>query len=157
MGGWTARPGNPDRQPRPAALYNELMSQAHGVILFDGTCAFCERSVIFIANRDRRGYFLFGASQTPEAARLLEPFNLTRDTARSIILIEEGRVYLRSSATLRIAGHLSFPWSLARVLLIIPAPLRDQAYRLVAAIRHRIAGPSNACNVPPPEIRARMI
>jgi len=133
------------------------MLQAHGVILFDGTCAFCERSVIFIANRDPEGHFLFGASQTPEAARLLAPFHLTRETARSIILIEGGEVFLRSSATLRIAAHLSFPWSLAKFLLYVPAPLRDMAYRLVAAVRHRLAGPSNACNVPPPEIRARMI
>jgi len=113
------------------------MLQAHGVILFDGTGSFCERSVIFIANRDPEGHFLFGASQTPEAARLLAPFHLTRETARSIILIEGGEVFLRSSATLRIAAHLSFPWSLAKFLLYVPAPLRDMAYRLVAAVRHR--------------------
>ena len=98
---------------------------AHGIVLFDGTCAFCERSVIFIANRDPAGYFRFGASQTPEAAALLAPFNLTRETARSIILIEGGAAYLRSTATLRIAAHLPFPWSLARLFLHIPAPLRD--------------------------------
>jgi len=129
----------------------------HAVVLFDGTCAFCERSVIFIANRDRSGYFRFGASQSPQAAALLAPFGLTRDTARSIILIEGGRAFLRSTASLRIAARLSFPWSLVRVFLFVPAPLRDAVYRVVAAIRHRVAGRSNACNVPPPEIRARLI
>lgn len=129
----------------------------HGTILFDGTCAFCERAVIFIARRDPAGYFRFGASQTPGAAALLAPYGLTRDTARSIILLEDGRVYLRSTASLRIAAKLTFPWSLARVLLLVPAPIRDAVYRVVAAIRHRLAGSSNACEVPPPEIRARMI
>jgi predicted DCC family thiol-disulfide oxidoreductase YuxK len=128
-----------------------------GIILFDGTCAFCERSVIFIATRDRNGYFRFGASQSPQAAELLERHGLMRDTARSIILLEDGRAYLRSTAVLRIASKLTVPWSLARVFLLVPTPLRDAVYRVVAAIRHRIAGTSNACQVPPPAIRAKMI
>jgi predicted DCC family thiol-disulfide oxidoreductase YuxK len=129
----------------------------HGIVLFDGTCAFCERSVVFIATRDPHAYFRFGASQTPEAAALLAPYGLTRETARSIILIEDGKVYLRSTATLRIAARLTPPWSWARVFLWVPVPLRDVAYRVVAAIRMRIAGKSNACEIPPPEIRARLI
>ena len=129
----------------------------HGVVLFDGTCAFCERSVIFIANRDPAGYFRFGASQSPEAASLLVEHDLTRSTARSIVLLEGGRAYLRSTAVLKIAARLSFPWSLFRVFLLVPVPIRDAVYRVVAAIRHRLAGPSNACEIPPPEIRERML
>ena len=130
---------------------------SHGVVLFDGTCAFCEGAVIFIANRDPHDYFRFGASQTAAAAALLAPLGLTRDTARSIILIEDGRAYLRSTATLRIAARLERPWSFLRVLLLVPTPLRDFIYRIVAAIRHRLAGRSNACEIPPREIRERMI
>ncbi|MCC7010161.1 MAG: DUF393 domain-containing protein [Acidobacteria bacterium] len=129
----------------------------HGIVLFDGTCAFCERAVLFIARRDPRRYFRFGASQAPGAAALLAEHGLTRDTARSIILIEQGRAYLRSTATLRIAARLTWPWSLARTLLLVPTPLRDAAYRIVAGIRHRIAGRSNTCEIPPPEIRSRML
>jgi predicted DCC family thiol-disulfide oxidoreductase YuxK len=128
-----------------------------GIVLFDGTCAFCERAVIFIAARDPQAYFRFGASQTPEAAALLAPYGVSRETARSIILIEDGQVYLRSTASLRIAARLTPPWSWARIFLWVPVPLRDAAYRVVAAIRHRIAGKSNACEIPPAEIRARMI
>jgi predicted DCC family thiol-disulfide oxidoreductase YuxK len=126
-----------------------------GIVLFDGTCAFCERAVIFIAARDPEAYFRFGASQTPEAAALLAPYGVSRETARSIILIEDGHVYLRSTASLRIAARLTPPWSWARIFLWVP--LRDAVYRVVAAIRHRIAGKSNACEIPPAEIRARMI
>lgn len=126
-------------------------------MLFDGTCAFCERSVIFMARRDPAAYFRFGASQSPEAAALLKPFGLSRETARSIILIEDGQVFLRSTASLRIAARLTPPWSWLRILLWVPVPLRDAAYRIVAAIRVRLAGRSNACEIPPPDIRARMI
>lgn len=134
-----------------------MAERPHGIVLFDGTCAFCERAVVFIATRDPHDYFRFGASQSSQAAALLAPFGVTRETAKSIILIEDGRVYLRSTATLRIAARLSPPWSWARVLLWIPEPIRDAAYGVVAAIRHRVAGKSNACNVPPAEIRARII
>lgn len=133
------------------------MPSAHAIVLFDGTCAFCEGSVIFIAKRDPAGYFRFGASQSAEASALLARHGLTRHSARSLILLEDEHAHLRSTAVLRIAAKMTFPWSLFRVFLIVPAPVRDAVYRIVAAIRHRIAGQSNACNVPPPEIRARMI
>jgi predicted DCC family thiol-disulfide oxidoreductase YuxK len=127
-----------------------------GIILFDGTCAFCEGSVKFIAARDS-GYFRFGASQTPEAAAILAHYGTSRDAARSLILIENGRVYLRSTATLMIVKRMRAPWRWLGVLLWVPLPVRDAAYRVIAAVRHRIAGTSNACEIPPPEIRARLI
>jgi len=127
-----------------------------GIILFDGTCAFCEGWVKFFATRDN-GYFRFGASQSPEAAALLAKYGTTRDAARSIILIEDNQVFLRSTATLRIMKRLRPPWSWLGVLLWVPVPIRDAVYRVIAAIRHRIAGRSNACEIPPPEIRARLI
>ena len=129
----------------------------HGIVLFDGTCAFCEGAVKFIATRDPDGYFKFGASQTPVAEQLLAQHQVSRESARSIILIEEGQIYLRSTASLRIARRLTWPWSMAAAFLYVPRPLRDAVYRVVAAIRHRIAGKSNACEIPPPEIRQRMI
>jgi len=129
----------------------------HGIVLFDGTCAFCERSVIFMAKRDPAGYFRFGASQSPQAEALLAPYGVSRESARSIILIEDGQVYLRSTASLRIAARLTPPWSWARVFLWIPVPIRDALYGVVAAVRMRLAGRSNACEIPPPEIRKRLI
>ena len=127
-----------------------------GIILFDGTCAFCERSVRFIATRDN-GYFRFGASQNAEGQALLAQHGTSREAARSIILIEDGEIALRSTAVLKIAQHLSTPWRWAGVLLWVPLPVRDAVYRVIAAVRHRLAGPSSACEIPPPEIRARLI
>ena len=127
-----------------------------GIILFDGTCAFCEGWVKFFAARDN-GYFRFGASQTPEAAALLAQYGTAREAARSIILIEDGHVYLHSTAALRIMKRLTAPWRWLGLLLLVPVPIRDAVYRAIAAVRHRLAGESNACEIPPPEIRARLI
>jgi predicted DCC family thiol-disulfide oxidoreductase YuxK len=129
----------------------------HAIVLFDGTCAFCEGAVKFIATRDPAAYFRFGASQSPQAAALLASHGLTRESARSLVLIEDGQVFLRSTASLRIARRLVWPWRMAGVLLRVPRPVRDGVYRVVAAIRHRLAGSSNACEIPPPEIRTRLI
>jgi predicted DCC family thiol-disulfide oxidoreductase YuxK len=129
---------------------------AGGIILFDGTCAFCERSVRFIATRDN-GYFRFGASQNPEGVALLAKYGTSREATRSLILIEDDEISLRSTAVLRIARRMTAPWQWAAVFLLVPRPIRDALYRVVAAIRHRIAGRSNACEIPPPEIRARLI
>lgn len=127
-----------------------------GIILFDGTCAFCERWVRFIATRDN-GYFRFGASQNPEGRALLARYGTSREATRSIILIEDDEISLRSTAVLKIARRMTAPWRWASVFLLVPGPIRDAVYRIVAAIRHRIAGQSIACEIPPPEIRARLI
>lgn len=129
---------------------------AGAVILFDGTCGFCERSVRFIATRDA-GHFTFGASQNPEGRALLARHGTDREAARSMILIEDGQVHLRSTAVLRIARRLNAPWRWASIFLVVPVPIRDAVYRVIAAIRHRLAGQSNACEIPPPEIRKRML
>lgn len=128
-----------------------------GIVLFDGTCAFCEGAVKFIALRDPAGYFRFGASQNSAAELLLAMYGVTRESARSVILIEDNQIFLRSTASLRIARRLVWPWRLLGIFLAVPAPIRDQLYGLVAAIRLRIAGRSNACEVPPAEIRSRLI
>ena len=132
------------------------MAITGGIILFDGTCAFCERSVRFIATRDH-GYFKFGASQHPEGQALLAQYGTTREAARSMILIEDGEISLRSTAVLKIARRMTAPWRWAAIFLYVPLPIRDAIYRVVAAVRHRIAGRSNACEIPPPEIRERLI
>ena len=132
-------------------------TNSHGIILFDGECVFCRGSVSFIANRDRAGYFRFGASQTPAGQELLRDHGVDGSNTRSIVLIERGRAYSRSTASLRIAQRLPFPWSMMGVLLLVPQPIRDAIYNLVAAIRHRVAGTVESCDIPPPAIKDRLI
>lgn len=111
----------------------------------------------FVARRDPAGYFRFGASQSTAAQSLLRQTGFEAQAPRSIVLIEDGHVYLKSTASLRIARRLNWPWNAASVLLWIPRPIRDAVYSVVAAVRYRLAGESNACEIPPPDIRQRMI
>ncbi|MCC7031307.1 MAG: DUF393 domain-containing protein [Acidobacteria bacterium] len=78
-----------------------MTETSHAIVLFDGTCGFRERSVRFIAKRDAAAYFRFAPSQWPRAQELLAARGLTRDSARSLVLIEADQVSLRSTAALR--------------------------------------------------------
>lgn len=82
-------------------------------------------------------------------------------SADSLIIIEaDGRtesLYLRSDGLLRIADYLGGVWSLFRIARIIPRPLRDPVYDLIASLRYRIAPRYSACPLPPPEYRSRFL
>ncbi len=67
------------------------------------------------------------------------------------------RVFVRSAAALRVAAYLGGAWTLARAAWLLPRPLRDAAYDLLARHRHRFPGASAACFVPPREVRARFL
>jgi len=132
-------------------------SQQHGIVLYDGTCLFCHASMRFIADRDPAGYFRFGALQDPRAQEILQRHGFTHLAASSVVLIEGDRAYLRSTAGLRIARRLSFPWSTATIFLIVPRPIRDAVYDAVAAVRARLAGTTDSCEIPSEAIRQRLI
>ncbi len=130
---------------------------AERVVVFDGTCGFCAGAVRFVAARDRTGQIRFAPAGSPPAQARLARHGLDRAAARSIVFVEGDRCSLRSDAVLRIAWRLAFPWWLLAGLLVIPRPIRDAAYRLVAAWRHRLAGPAAACETLPAEIRSRLL
>lgn len=75
----------------------------------------------------------------------------------SVVLIEDGRIYRRSTAALRIARKLSGAWPLMYGLIIIPAFLRNLIYDFISRNRYRFFGKRDACMVPTPGIRARFI
>src|SRR4051812_37453686 len=115
---------------------NSPTHQFRPVILFDGVCNLCNGLVQFVIARDRAARFQFAALQSGSAKRLLSGLDRSAVLPDSIVLVDGGRVYTRSAAALRIAGGLPFPWSLARALIVLPRPLRDRVYDLVARNRH---------------------
>ena len=138
------------------------MTTQHPIILFDGQCGLCARSVRFIAARDRAGTFRFaplhGITATRECARLgvTRPIPPKADPG-TMILIDGDRALTRSDAALAIAARLTLPWRLFTVLRIVPKPLRDGIYRWVARNRYRWFGSSDRCPAPAPELRARLL
>ena len=131
----------------------------HPVVLFDGVCNLCNGAVNFLVDRDPRAKLRFASLQSSAGRALLEGLGhaLADGDPESIVLVDGGLVYERSTAALRIARHLSGPWSLLAVLFVVPAFLRDLVYRWVASNRYRWFGKSDVCRVPTPELRARFI
>lgn len=129
----------------------------HPTILFDGVCNLCNGSVQFILRRDPQARFRFASLQSEAGRRLVTEQGLDPEVLNSVILIEDGRVYRESTAALRIARHMSGAWKLLRVLVLIPRPIRDAVYRLIARNRYRWFGKSETCWLPTPELRARFL
>jgi predicted DCC family thiol-disulfide oxidoreductase YuxK len=127
------------------------------VVLYDGTCGLCDRSVQLILRHDRRGRFRFAALQSDIGRALLERHGLPTDTLDSVVLVEDGRAWRKSAAALRIAGGMDAPWPAFRAFAIIPRPIRDFFYDGVAKSRYRIFGRVDVCMLPPPEVRARFL
>ncbi len=131
------------------------------VILFDGVCNLCNSSVNFVIDRDRAGYFKFGALQTPEA----EPFVAAcgrdagdeDDLLQSIVLVEKGRCYTKSTAALKIARRLNGAWPLLYGFMIVPRFFRDFVYDWIAANRYKWFGKQDACRLPTPELKQRFL
>lgn len=119
-------------------------------IIFDGTCGMCARSVRFIEARQGRNPLRLLAAQTAEAAALLQAHGFPPGGAGSIVLVEGDRAWTKSAALLRIAGRLRVPWRWLVVLRIIPRPLRDALYGIVARNRHRWSSKSGCAVGPRP-------
>lgn len=126
------------------------------VVLFDGLCNLCNGSVQFIIARDRRARFKFASLQSAAAVRLLSG-TATPASLDTVVLVEDGRVYARSDAALRIARGLGFPWALAWIFVLVPRVLRDLLYDAVARNRYRWFGRRDVCMVPSPALRDRFL
>jgi predicted DCC family thiol-disulfide oxidoreductase YuxK len=127
------------------------------VVLFDGVCNLCNGSVRFIIERDPRARFQFAPLQSPVADRLIGARVDRASLPDSIVLVDDGRLYVRSSAALRIARGLRFPWPLAWVFIVVPRPLRDWVYDLIARHRYAWFGRRDECMVPTPQIKDRFL
>ena len=127
------------------------------LILFDGVCNLCNGFVQSVIERDPQGRFQFGALQSPAAQRVLSLHDAPSPLPDSIVLVEDGRVYTRSTAALRIARGLGFPSALTYAFIAVPRPIRDWAYDVVANHRYRWFGRREACMLPTPELRSRFL
>jgi predicted DCC family thiol-disulfide oxidoreductase YuxK len=107
-------------------------------ILFDGDCPLCRASVRFLKRHSAPDAFEYIDQNTPEAHNLLLRLNVQSGPAGTLVLIEDGAVFTRSTAVLRAARHLQRPWKLFHALLRIPARWRDALYDGIARHRHRL-------------------
>lgn len=127
------------------------------VVIFDGICNFCNSSVNFIIARDPECKFSFAPMQSASAKALIKQYGIENPDLDTFLLIKNGKLYQRTDAALEIAKDLKGHWKYLRVFLVVPAPLRDIFYRLLAKNRYRLFGKREVCMVPTPEIRQRFL
>lgn len=133
-------------------------AEAEGpIVLYDGVCGLCDRSVQLILRNDRRGRFRFAALQSEAGRALLEKFGLSPEALDSVVLVEGGRAWQKSRAALRIARGMDAPFPLLWPFMVVPRPVADFFYNRLAKHRYRIFGKLDACMIPPPEVRARFL
>jgi predicted DCC family thiol-disulfide oxidoreductase YuxK len=127
------------------------------IILFDGVCNFCSGSVNFIIERDKEKYFKFAPLQSEIGQKLLSEHGIDKTVTDSVVLIEDGTAYTRTTAALRIAKRLSGAWRYFYGFIVVPSFVRDVFYNLFAKYRYQMFGKQDACMMPTPDIRERFL
>ena len=137
------------------------------LVIFDGHCGLCNRSVRWLLRHDRGGRLRFVPSESPRVAGLLARLGFglpDGNSAPGTILVvrhsgtQQEHALVRSDAVVALLGELPRPWPAVGVTLrLIPRPLRDLGYRFIARWRYRIWGRLEQCPLPSPEDRARFL
>ena len=129
----------------------------HSIILFDGVCNLCNGAVNFVIKRDPGNVFKFTPLQEKQGVLLLKKHAIDAQELDSIVLVENEKVYTKSSAALRIARKMSNLWPLFFVLLIIPSFIRDGVYDFIAKNRYKWFGKKEQCMIPTPGLREKFL
>jgi predicted DCC family thiol-disulfide oxidoreductase YuxK len=127
------------------------------VVLFDGICNLCNGSVQFVIKRDPQAKFLFASLQSAVGQAILKDFDLNTHDFASFILIDNGKVYTRSTAALRVAKELDSPIKYIQIFTIVPSFIRDLFYIFVAKNRYRFFGKQDQCMLPSSELKTRFL
>ncbi len=139
------------------------------VLLFDGTCNFCDAAVHFVLDHERDSSLLFAALQSEDARNLLgclcTPHQAKQLCAGAtgsgdpdtLVFVEGGRIYTHSTGAIRLARYLRWPWRGAAVFIVVPRYIRDGIYRWFARNRYRWFGQTAACRVPDDALRSRFL
>lgn len=131
---------------------------SYSVILFDGVCNLCNGTVNFVIDHDPKLKFRFAALQSEVGQSYVNKFGLDTQKFDSVLLVENDKIYTKSTAALRIAKNLSGVWSLFYYVFgWLPAFFRDIFYDLIAKNRYKMFGKTDACRMPTTELQQRFL
>jgi predicted DCC family thiol-disulfide oxidoreductase YuxK len=115
------------------------------IIIFDGHCAMCSGWARFVLRHDAKGAYRLLPAQSPLGRALYIHYGLDPKDYETNILVADGVAWFKSEGSIRMAEGLGWPWSLAGAFRILPEPLRDKLYELVARNRLRLFGRRETC------------
>ena len=143
-------------EEQQAALAAEAILE-NPVILFDGVCGLCDRTVKFVLKHDWRRMFRFAPLQGGFASETLAKHGKDATKLEAVCVLADERLLCRSDAAIFILRRLNWPWKAAAMLKILPRRLRDVAYDWIARRRYRIFGKLEHCPIPDASVRERFI
>jgi predicted DCC family thiol-disulfide oxidoreductase YuxK len=125
-----------------------MKSTVNKIILYDGLCNLCNNTVRFIKRHDKKKKFRFVAFQTEEGKRIIESKNikLSGIVPDTIYYFENEKIYIKSTAIIKICSHLGGLWKFFLTLLIIPESYRNKLYSFISRNRYRFFGVTDACS-----------
>ncbi len=126
------------------------------IVLYDGVCHLCQRSVRFIIRHDKKNKFKFASLQSEIAQKRFSEIHF-KNSLETIVLLKGTQHFEKSNAVLEIAKHLSGAWPLLYVFKFIPRLLRDAVYTYIAKHRYRWFGRSDSCLIPSEEMKAKFL
>ncbi len=127
------------------------------IILFDGVCNLCNGFVNFLIPRDKNNNFLFGSLQSAAVKELLKKYDYNVQNITTVILLENDHLFTQSTAVLKIFRKMGGLWPWMYGFIIIPKPVRDIIYNLVAKNRYRMFGRKDACMIPTLALKAKFL
>lgn len=136
---------------------SKVSDTGQGVIVSDGVCVLCNGWVRFLLHHDRKQRYRFAAMQADSGRALLVQHGLDPRDPMSFLLVEDGRAWTDTDAIRRVLAGLGGIWRVVHLVALVPRPLRDRLYRVVARNRYRWFGRHDRCHVPSPAERSRFL
>ncbi|MBB6328590.1 putative DCC family thiol-disulfide oxidoreductase YuxK [Algoriphagus iocasae] len=133
------------------------MSEQKSIIFFDGVCNLCNASIDFVIRHDTNDRFLVGALQDELSRRILSNYQVDPNYLDSLVLLENGKIFYRSTAALKIAKKLTGFAPFLYPLIFLPKFLRDPVYDWIGRNRYRWYGKKSTCRLPTPEEKAKFL
>lgn len=127
------------------------------ILLFDGACNLCNKSVQFVIKRDKKAKVKFASLQSNAGNLLKEKYQIPKEYFDSIVLIDNDKVYYKSTAALRLSKYMDNLWPLCYVLTIIPVFIRNRIYDFIASNRINWFGKADTCWVMTQELKNRFL
>ena len=135
----------------------EVFDASQPLIVFDGVCVLCSGFVRMVVRLDRKNRFRFATAQSPFGEALFRKYGLRTDSYETNLVLIDGAAFMRLESLVAVMAELGWPWRAARVLLLLPRPLRNWLYDRIARNRYALFGKKDSCDIPSAELRGRLI